>query len=159
MKYAVINSRNGINRVSETEPQHIMEGATIVEITDEQYDQIVDGRASTPPVRYFLIEGELVTLAEKRKAELRLLPVTAEQHIARELGSEPFVALRISAFQDLEVKLLAAQKTAPKLAAMRAWIDGIVGLYATDLQPRNDWPSAPYTFEETVQEAAFISNS
>jgi hypothetical protein len=101
--------------------------------------------------------GQVWTAPPAPEPEPEPLPLlTAEQHIARELGSEPFVALRISAFQDLEVKLLAASKTAPKLAAMRAWIDGIVGLYATDLQPRNDWPSAPHTFEETVQEAAFI---
>jgi hypothetical protein len=98
--------------------------------------------------------GQILTVPDPEPEPLPL--ITAEQHIARSLGNEAYVALRISAFQDLETKLAAAEKTAPKLVAMRAWIDGIVGLYATDLQPRNDWPAAPHTFEETVQEAAYI---
>jgi hypothetical protein len=154
MKYAIIGPRKRVNRVVETEPPNVPEQATVVEITDEQAAQVLAGFAADPRVFYFWVEGELQTTPP---LPIRPLPMrTAEQHIARELGSEPFVALRISAFQDLEVKLLAAQKIAPKLQAMRAWTDGIVGLYATDLQPRNDWPEAPHTFEETVQEAAFI---
>jgi hypothetical protein len=84
--------------------------------------------------------------------------ISAEQHIARSLapGQEHFIGIRTDALQDIEAKLAAAGKTAPKIAAIREWIDGIVGLYATDLQPRNDWTAAPHTFEETIQEAAFI---
>jgi hypothetical protein len=105
--------------------------------------------------------GQVWTAPPTPEPEPEPLPlITAEDHIARQLapGKEQFVALRISAFQDLESKLAAAGRASPKLTAMRAWIDGVVGLYATDLQPRNDWPAAPYGFEETVQEAAYVLN-
>jgi non-canonical (house-cleaning) NTP pyrophosphatase len=60
---------------------------------------------------------------------------------------------------DLEGKLAEAGKTSAKLTAVRAWLDTILGAFAANPEPRNDWPKAPFGFEETVQDAAMsLSN-
>ena len=60
MKYAVINEKGRILRISEEEPKHISEGKSIAEITDEQAEQV---EASSKPL--FLIEKELLTFTTK----------------------------------------------------------------------------------------------
>ena len=66
MKYAVINQRGGINRISPNAITGNPEGTTVAELTDEQATQVTEGRTSTPPVRYALHEGVFMTMAEKR---------------------------------------------------------------------------------------------
>ena len=40
-----------------------------------------------------------------------------------------------------------------KLDATEQYLNQILALFAADPAPRNDWPAAPYTFEETVAQA------
>lgn len=49
-----------------------------------------------------------------------------------------------------KLRLDAAGKSSPKLAAVQAWLDGMI---ASGLAPASaDWPSAPHSFEETLTE-------
>ena len=73
MKYAVTGPRGAINRISDKEPQHVGEHATVVEITGEQAATVEAGRSATPPVRYFLIGGELVTQEQFRLSQRPLV--------------------------------------------------------------------------------------
>jgi hypothetical protein len=153
MKYAIIGPKGAINRISDTEPKAVAEGATVVEITDEQAATVQAGRTSEPKVFYFYKNGELVTMAEHREQLIAARPkpaVTAEKHIER----EGYPAIRLVTLMDLEGKLAEAGKTSAKLTAVRSWLDAIFGAFAANPEPRNDWPKAPFGFEETVQDAA-----
>ena len=76
-------------------------------------------------------------------------PVWAEEWIEK----QGFTALKVVALMDIEGKLTAANKTSAKLAAVRQWLDGLTASHATMPIPRNNWPAAPFRFEETMQEA------
>ncbi len=60
----------------------------------------------------------------------------------------------------LKLQLDAAGKTSPKLAAVQAWLDGMIvaGVTAPD-QKQSAWPVAPYSFETASQEALQVLNS
>ncbi len=153
MKYAIIGPRGAINRISDTEPKAVPESASVVELTDEQAETVEAGRVSKPKVFYFYKDGQLVTIKEHREqiAASRLKPaVTAEKHIER----EGYPAIRLVTLMDLEGKLVKTKKKSAKLTAVRSWLDMILGAFAANPEPRNDWPKAPFGFEETVQEAA-----
>ena len=64
MKYAVINEKGRILRISEEEPKHISEGKSIVEITDEQ---VLQFESSNSPL--FLINENLLSLKAMLWAE------------------------------------------------------------------------------------------
>jgi hypothetical protein len=152
MKYAILGPKGRINRISDTEPTALAEGATAVEITDEQAAIVEAGKTSEPKVFYFYKDGELLTMAEHREQQIAARPkpaVTAEKHIER----EGFPAIRLVTLMDLEGKLAEAGKTSAKLVAVRSWLDAVLGAFAANPEPRNDWPEAPFGFEETVQEA------
>jgi hypothetical protein len=175
MNYAIIGPQGGINRVTDKEPQTVAEGVTVVEITDEQAATISAGASATPRVLYFYEDGEIVSGQEKREAreaqrkaemdakraelaeqrrvaaEANRPAITAEKHIER----EGYPAIRLVTLMDLEGKLAEAGKTSAKLTAVRGWLDTILGAFAANPEPRNDWPKAPFGFEETVQDAAF----
>jgi hypothetical protein len=74
---------------------------------------------------------------------------TAEQWI----DGQGYTAIRLISLLDAEVKLNAANKTSPKMSAVRAWLDSMLGSYALDQTPKTNWPNAPYSYEETIQEA------
>lgn len=154
MNYAIIGPKGGVNHITDKEPQSVMEGATVVEISDVQAQQIKDGMTATPRVIYFYKDGELLTMAQWRELQIASRPkppVTAERHIER----EGYPAIRLVTLMDLESKLAQVGKTSAKLTAVRGWLDTILGAFAANPEPRNDWPKAPFGFEETVQEAAF----
>lgn len=75
--------------------------------------------------------------------------VTAEKHIE----NAGFTAIRIIGLVEFEKQLAAASKTSPKLAAIRAWINGIMAAYGAGQIESTSWPAAPYSFEETTSEA------
>jgi hypothetical protein len=95
---------------------------------------------------------EMAAKMEARKAEREsnAPKVTAEKHIER----EGYPAIRLVTLMDLEGKLVKTRKKSAKLTAVRSWLDMILGAFAANPEPRNDWPKAPFGFEETVQEAA-----
>jgi hypothetical protein len=152
MKYAILGPKGRINRISDTEPTALAEGATAVEITDEQAATVEAGRASEPKVFYFLKDNELVTAEDFRKEQVAARPkptITAEKHLER----EGFPAIRLVTLMDLEGKLAEAGKTSAKLVAVRSWLDAVLGVFAANPEPSNEWPKAPFGFEETVQDA------
>lgn len=70
--------------------------------------------------------------------------------------------LDVQGFQDkrstvclyLKLQLDAANKTSPKLAAVQAWMDGIIaqGILNPD-ETKSDWLPTPHTFPEATTEA------
>lgn len=56
-----------------------------------------------------------------------------------------------------KMRLDAAAKSSPKLAAVQAWLDGMI---ASGLAPAaSNWPAAPHSFEETLTETLTTLNS
>jgi hypothetical protein len=152
MNYAIIGPQGGVNRVTDKQPQSVMEGATVVEISDEKAQQIKDGMTATPRVHFFYKNGELLTREQWREQQIAARPrpaISAERHIER----QGYPAMRLVTLMDLEGKLAAAGLTAPKLVAVRGWLDTVLATFAANPEPRNDWALAPYGFEETVAEA------
>lgn len=153
MNYAIIGPQGGVNRITEEQPQNVAESATVVEISDTQAQQIKDGLTATPRVFFVYKDGQFITREQWREQQIANRPkpsVTAEKHIER----EGYPAIRLVTLMDLEGKLAEAGKTSAKLTAVRGWLDTILGAFAANPQPRNDWPKAPFGFEETVQDAA-----
>jgi hypothetical protein len=66
------------------------------------------------------------------------------------LEHEGYGAMRLLGLLDLEVQFMQAGAIPPKMQAVRAWINTIRAGYSTE---RSDWPEAPHTFEQTMQEA------
>ena len=60
----------------------------------------------------------------------------------------------------LLLQLQAAGKSSPKLAAVQAWMDGMIaaGVMNPD-EARSDYPEAPYSFAEASGEALTVLNS
>jgi len=83
------------------------------------------------------------------KLENRTAKYTAEQWI----DNQGFSSLRLITLLDLEGKLTAANKTAVKLQSVRGWMDSLLSAYVQNPLPKLTWNPAPFTFEETVQEA------
>lgn len=151
MTNAILGPQGRINRLTETVPASLSEGVTVSQLTDEQKTQVEAGRAATPPVAYFLIDGQLITQQERRAQQIAARPrpaVSAERHIER----QGYPAMRLVTLMDLESKLAAAGLTAPKLVAVRGWLDTVLATFAATPEPRNDWALAPHGFEETVTE-------
>lgn len=57
----------------------------------------------------------------------------------------------------LLLQLQAAGKSSPKLAAVQAWMDGMIAAGVTNPnEARSDWPVAPYSFQEASGEALAV---
>ena len=69
-----------------------------------------------------------------------------------------YTSIRLLTLTDVEFKLNAAGKTAPKLAAVRSWVDSVLMRFAANPIAQSGWTDQPYEFEETVQEALNILN-
>lgn len=153
MKYAIIGPQGAIFKIIESQPENTFDDVTVVEITEEQATQVQNGMTSTPRILYFYKDGEILTIEQWRELQIANMPkpfVTAERHIER----QGFPAIRLVTLMDLEGKLAQAGATSTKLTAVRGWLDTILGAFAANPEPRNDWPNAPFGFEETVQDAA-----
>lgn len=76
MKYAITDRQGGIMRVADTAPLTPAPQAVIVEITDEQAATVAAGNTADPRVRYWLMDGELLTHDEWQAARAadRLIP-------------------------------------------------------------------------------------
>jgi hypothetical protein len=66
------------------------------------------------------------------------------------LEREGFGAMELLALSDLESQFMQAGAIPPKMQSVRAWINTIRAGYSAE---RSDWPNAPHTFEQTMQEA------
>jgi hypothetical protein len=73
------------------------------------------------------------------------------------VDAQGFAGNRSTTMLYLKLKLDAAQKTSPKLAAVQSWLDGMIvaGVTAPD-ERQSAWPVAPYSFEAASQEALAV---
>ena len=111
--------------------------------------------------RESVAEAQGLTLIDPKRFEKRTpseRPPVAGPKSSVEQWTEKqgFSALRMLTIKDLEGKLAAAGKESVKLSAIRQWADSLIALFATNPEPRNDWPEAPFSFDETVQEAVSL---
>lgn len=81
---------------------------------------------------------------------------TADQWV----DAQGFDGKRPTTLLYLKLQLDAAQKSSPKLAAVQAWLDGMIvaGVMNPD-EARSDYPAAPYSFAEASGEALTVLNS
>jgi len=70
------------------------------------------------------------------------------------VDQQGFAGNRSTTMLYLKLKLDAAGETSPKLAAVQAWLDGMIvaGVTQPDLK-RGDWDASPYSFEEASAQA------
>jgi len=79
MKYAIVNiERRRIRRINDTQPQNLLEDLEAVEISNQQ---ATDFESMQKPV--FLVEGELMTLLEKRELDRVAALTLAEQKLEK----------------------------------------------------------------------------
>ena len=71
-----------------------------------------------------------------------------------------FAGNRSTTMLYLKLQLDAAGKTSAKLAAVQAWLDGMIvaGVTAPE-ERRSDWPASPFIFEESSAEALAVLQS
>ena len=91
---------------------------------------------------YSLTSG-LASLTEKN------IDFTAEQWIE----AQGYTSVRLISLLDIEQKLSAFNKTSIKMTAVRSWIDSILSVYVQSPVAQSNWTPAPFTFEETIQDA------
>jgi hypothetical protein len=85
-------------------------------------------------------------------------PAPAPTFTAAEwVDAQGFAGNRSTTMLYLKLKLDAAQLTSAKLAAVQAWLDGMIvaGVTAPD-ERRSDYPAAPFSFEEASAEALSV---
>ena len=87
-----------------------------------------------------------------------VVEVPAPTYTATEwVDAQQFSGNRTTTMLYLKLQLDAAGKTSPKLAAVQAWLDGMIVAGVTQPEERrSDWPAAPYSFEEASGEALAI---
>ena len=177
MKYAVINPRGGVNRVSPKAITGNPEGTTVVKLTDKQAAQVEAGRTSTPRVLYFWQDDALITMADKQAAiqakvtatqEARLAERTAAQEarlaertalmtpeekigLAKAHVAQTFDAFDLISMMDklAQVKDVDALAANPKLVATYTWIQTVQGMAVAG---QTAFPPAPHTFLEIRSE-------
>jgi hypothetical protein len=80
-------------------------------------------------------------------------PVTAAEWV----DQQGFAGNRSTTMLYLKLKLDAAGKTSPKLAAVQGWLDQLIVAGVTQPEERrSDWPASPHSFEEASAEALTI---
>ena len=90
---------------------------------------------------------------------------TGEEQAYYGMGAEEWIvykgytSIRLLTLFDIERKLEASGKTAPKLTSVRGWIDAVLMQFALNPAPKLEWDECPYTFEETLQQAISILNT
>lgn len=76
------------------------------------------------------------------------------------VDAQGFAGNRSTTMLYLKLQLDAAQKTSPKLAAVQAWLDGMIVAGVTAPEERkSDWQASPWSFEEASSEALQVLNS
>ena len=99
--------------------------------------EVIDGGARTVTRGWGVVEVPVATF-------------TATEWV----DAQQFSGNRTTTMLYLKLQLDAAGKTSPKLASVQAWLDALIvaGVTQPD-EGRNDWPAAPYSFEEASAEA------
>jgi hypothetical protein len=82
-----------------------------------------------------------------------ILSTVAKLYTAEEwIINSGFSSLQVIVLLDFESKLSKFEMVSEKLTAVRAWLDGILLTYTLDPTPKNNWPTSPYSFDDTVKE-------
>jgi hypothetical protein len=73
------------------------------------------------------------------------------------VDAQGFAGNRSTTMLYLKLQLDAAGKSSPKLAAVQAWLDGMIvaGVTAPE-ERRSDWAASPWSFEQASQEALAV---
>jgi hypothetical protein len=77
-----------------------------------------------------------------------VMPMTAEEFCA----FEGYTPVGLITLLDGEAKLMQLGRTSNKLIGVRAWLAELTRQYSENLSATLVWPSAPYTFPETLAE-------
>lgn len=76
------------------------------------------------------------------------------------VDQQGFTGNRSTTMLYLKLKLDAAGKTSPKLAAVQGWLDQLIVAGVTQPEEqRSDWPASPWSFEEASAEALAVLQS
>jgi hypothetical protein len=116
------------------------EGITALPLTDEQGEGLQN--------------GSLIWDAATRT----LIPTPPPSMSAADwVDAQGFSGNRTTTMLYLKLQLDAAGKTAPKLAAVQAWLDALIvaGVTAPE-ERRSDWAASPWAFEEASAEALAV---
>jgi hypothetical protein len=118
-----------------------------------------DGVVSVLPNPYLSRDGDKVYDYSKQYGSIDINEVAIEgypkEYSTAEdwLAAQGYSSVRLITLLDLEAKLAGANKTSAKMTVVRSWIDGLLAAFVLDPAPKNNWPPAPFTFEQTTQEA------
>jgi hypothetical protein len=88
------------------------------------------------------------------------VPPASTYTAAEWVDQQGFAGNRSTTMLYLKLQLDAAGKSSPKLAAVQAWLDGMIvaGVTSPD-ERRSDWPASPWSFEEASGEALAVLQS
>lgn len=153
MNYAILGPQGGVYHIIDRQPLNVLQGATVVEISDAQAQQINEGFASTPRVFFFYKDGALLTIEEFRERQKAAL---IQKPNCIQLGEKFVITQGFDADRKVILlnKLLKAKEANavtnfPKLVALYTWMETVQGMAVAG---QTDFPSAPYTFEEVLAE-------
>ena len=132
--------------------------AHLLEMTVMQED-----KPAYDPATQRLEKTEVIdTQAQTVTRGWNVVEVPAPTYTAAEWVNMGFQDQRPTTMLYLKLQLDAAGKTSPKLAAVQAWLDGMIvaGVTAPDERRTAEaWTSSPYSFEQASQEALQVLSS
>lgn len=105
--------------------------------------------SSSTPIQ----NGDRVFVYELNFGEATLKEKNVEYTAEQWINFQGYSSIRLITLLDLEAKLMASNKSSFKLQSVRSWIDTLLAAYIQNSSPQVAWTYAPFSFEETVQEA------
>jgi hypothetical protein len=128
--------------------------AHLLEMTVVQEDQPAYDPATQRLEKAEVIDAEAQTVTRGWSVvEVPVATFTATEWV----DAQGFSGNRTTTMLYLKLRLDAAGKSSPKLAAVQAWLDGMIVAGVTQPEERrSDYPAAPYSFEEASGEALAI---
>jgi len=100
-----------------------------------------------------LKEGYTITYLDDNDVEItteEYFGSTAEQWIELQ-GISPLMIQALTRFE--QKMFLSGKSLGPKMTAVRDWLENIMNSWTDNPNARFDWPTIPYSFEETAAEA------
>jgi hypothetical protein len=86
-----------------------------------------------------------------------IVPAAPTFTAAEWVDAQGFTGNRTTTMLYLKLKLDGASKSSPKLAAVQAWLDGMIVAGVTQPEEqRSDWAASPWSFEEASAEALAV---
>jgi len=131
--------------------------AHLLEIDVVQQDQPAYDPATQRLEKTEVIDAEARTVTRGWS----VVEVPAPTFTAAEwVDQQGFAGNRSTTMLYLKLKLDAAGKTSPKLAAVQAWLDALIVAGVTQPEERrSDWAASPFSFEEASVEPLAVLQS